>query len=68
MPTYLTLLGLRSTTHCRHCDRQDRYSFDIETSHAVPPTSVPEPASILGLLTLGALGATSLKRKQKEEA
>ncbi len=31
-------------------------------------TDVPEPASILGLLTLGALGATSLKRKQKEEA
>jgi uncharacterized protein YaiE (UPF0345 family) len=27
---------------------------------------VPEPASILGLLTAGALGATSLKRKGKE--
>ncbi|OZH53910.1 hypothetical protein AFK68_14380 [Hydrocoleum sp. CS-953] len=28
---------------------------------------VPEPTSILGLLAIGALGSTSLKRKQKEE-
>lgn len=32
-----------------------------------PPTDVPEPASILGLLAIGALGATSLKGKQKKE-
>lgn len=28
-----------------------------------PPTSVPEPTSVLGLLAVGALGASSLKRK-----
>lgn len=33
-----------------------------------PPTkSVPEPTSIIALLGLGTLGATSLKRKQKQE-
>ncbi|NES87953.1 MULTISPECIES: PEP-CTERM sorting domain-containing protein [Okeania] len=31
------------------------------------PTETPEPVSILALLTLGALGTTSLKRRQKEE-
>jgi hypothetical protein len=30
-------------------------------------TKVPEPASILGLLTFGALGVTSLKRNRKEK-
>ncbi|NES06069.1 MAG: choice-of-anchor E domain-containing protein [Okeania sp. SIO2F4] len=29
--------------------------------------STPEPASMLGLLAIGTIGATSLKRKQKEE-
>lgn len=29
--------------------------------------SVPEPTSMLGLLAIGTIGATSLKRKQKEE-
>ena len=33
------------------------------------PESVPEPASILGLLTVGALGAGSaLKRRKKQQA
>ena len=36
----------------------DEVDPDLET--------VPEPTSILGLLTAGALGATSLKRKGKE--
>jgi hypothetical protein len=35
-------------------------------SNPVTPADVPEPASILGLLMAGALGATSLKRKGKE--
>ncbi len=35
---------------------------------AVPELKpVPEPASILGLLAIGAIGSTSLKRRQKEE-
>ncbi|YAF94338.1 MAG: DUF1194 domain-containing protein [Nodularia sp. CChRGM 3473] len=36
------------------------------SSEILPPTSVPEPASLIGLLGLGAFGVTSkLKRKQK---
>ncbi|RQH33447.1 PEP-CTERM sorting domain-containing protein [Okeania hirsuta] len=31
------------------------------------PVSTPEPASLLGLFGIGVLGATSLKRKQKEK-
>ena len=40
----------------------DDLTFSRENSQ-----SVPEPAFILGLLAVGALGATSLKRKQKKE-
>jgi fibro-slime domain-containing protein len=46
-------------------------NFKIETSIVLedkPTESVPEPASVLGLLGLSALGATSLKRKQKQNA
>lgn len=32
-----------------------------------PPQDIPEPASLLGLLTAGALGVAFLKRKQKED-
>jgi hypothetical protein len=42
----------------------DGVSFGV----GVGAKTVPEPASILGLLAFGALGATSLKRKQKETA
>ena len=42
-----------------------RYQFSVRDGKVV--TSVPEPASILGLLALGALGTISLKLKQKEK-
>ncbi len=41
----------------------NQYEFTNIQEVTLPPTDVPEPASVLGLLTLGALGATSLKRK-----
>ncbi|NEP04363.1 MAG: PEP-CTERM sorting domain-containing protein [Okeania sp. SIO2G4] len=41
---------------------------NVQLTQGTPDTQgVPEPASILGLLALGTLGATSLKRKQEEE-
>lgn len=41
----------------------------ISALGGTPPTDVPEPASILGLLAFGAFGAGSaLKRKQKQPA
>lgn len=40
------------------------YSVKLDTETA----SVPEPASVLGLLALGAMGAGSLKRKQQKNA
>ncbi|NES89706.1 PEP-CTERM sorting domain-containing protein [Okeania sp. SIO2B9] len=41
---------------------------NVQLTQRSPDTQgVPEPASILGLLALGTLGATSLKRKQEEE-
>lgn len=47
-----------------------RLTFSIPTSGiGSEPTPVPEPASLLGLLTVGALGAGSaLKRKQGQKA
>lgn len=43
----------------------DQVSFSVNEL----PASVPEPASILGLLAVGAFGTTStLKRKKKQEA
>ncbi|WP_202224847.1 PEP-CTERM sorting domain-containing protein, partial [Okeania sp. KiyG1] len=42
-----------------------RYKFSVRDGKVV--TSVPEPASILGLLALSALGTTFLKRKHKEK-
>lgn len=42
-----------------------RYKFSVRDGKVV--TSVPEPASILGLLALSALGTTFLKRKQNEK-
>ncbi|NEP76802.1 MAG: PEP-CTERM sorting domain-containing protein [Okeania sp. SIO3B3] len=41
--------------------------FAFSEVGGVPIKKTPEPVSILALLTLGALGTTSLKRKQKEE-
>ncbi|MGD1703211.1 PEP-CTERM sorting domain-containing protein [Dapis sp. BLCC M229] len=41
------------------------WSVDIEGEPV--SVSTPEPASLLALFGIGALGATSLKRKQKEE-
>ncbi|MBD2180482.1 PEP-CTERM sorting domain-containing protein [Planktothrix sp. FACHB-1355] len=35
---------------------------------STPIETVPEPASTLGLLALGAMGAASLKRKQQQKA
>jgi fibro-slime domain-containing protein len=46
-------------------------NFKIETSIVLedkPTESVPEPASILGLVGVSAFGATSLKRKQRQNA
>lgn len=43
----------------------DCETLDIGGELVATQKSVPEPASILGLLTVGALGATSaLKKKQ----
>ncbi|MGD1806054.1 PEP-CTERM sorting domain-containing protein [Dapis sp. BLCC M126] len=36
-------------------------------AHASEAVSVPEPASILGIVSAGALGAATLKRKQEEK-
>lgn len=41
----------------------DSWSVDIEGD----PVSTPEPASLFALFGIGALGATSLKRKHKEK-
>lgn len=43
--------------------------FGTFTDHSlrIEGKSVPEPASVLGLLAAGALGAVSLKRKDKED-
>lgn len=42
------------------------FAMDNFTITETAPTSVPEPASVLGLLAVGTLGASSaLKRKQK---
>lgn len=52
-------------------DVDGRYVFFARNGRVVEPepTDVPEPASALGLLTLGALGAgSSLKRKEKKTA
>ncbi|MBD1930479.1 PEP-CTERM sorting domain-containing protein [Trichocoleus sp. FACHB-69] len=39
------------------------------TTNPVEPKDVPEPASVMGLLAFGALGAAShLKRKQPHKA
>jgi hypothetical protein len=51
----------------------DFFGFDDMTIGSIqqvqPPQSTPEPASLLGLLAVGALGASStLKRKQKQLA
>jgi hypothetical protein len=45
----------------------DGVSFGVGVGAVNSPQSVPEPASMLGLLAFGALGATSLKHKQKEK-
>lgn len=48
-------------------DVDGRYIFEARNGNIMvdpDPTSVPEPASILGLLAIGALGTTSLKRKK----
>ncbi|NEP03947.1 MAG: PEP-CTERM sorting domain-containing protein [Okeania sp. SIO2G4] len=46
-----------------------RYVFSVRDGEVEfsDQVSTPEPASILGLLAISALGATSLKRKRKEE-
>jgi hypothetical protein len=46
------------------------YSFGEEgPGNVIPPTAVPEPASMLGLLTVGAIAAGStLKKKQAAKA
>lgn len=43
---------------------ENRWSTQI-TELKIASTTVPEPASVLGVLTFGAFGATSLKRKNK---
>lgn len=46
----------------------DNLTFGQASSVSPPPTSVPEPASMLGILVFSALGASSyLKRKQLQK-
>lgn len=50
-------------------DVAGRYNFFVRDGVPQPPESVPEPASVLGLMAVSALGATSkLKRKQGQKA
>jgi hypothetical protein len=42
----------------------DQVSLDVTTSE---PESVPEPASVLGLLAVGALGAGSARKRQQSQ-
>ncbi|MBD1942509.1 PEP-CTERM sorting domain-containing protein [Coleofasciculus sp. FACHB-712] len=49
-------------------DYQTTFTGDITLAGDENPTSVPEPASALGLLAFGTLGAGSLlKRKQQQK-
>ncbi|NJK36741.1 MAG: PEP-CTERM sorting domain-containing protein [Oscillatoriales cyanobacterium RM2_1_1] len=50
----------------KSADLKDRDGFDVNAISVNPatPTSVPEPASVLGLLTLGGLGAGSLLKRK----
>jgi hypothetical protein len=45
----------------------DQVSFKVESLKSVESASVPEPASMLGLIALGAWG-TTIKRKKNQEA
>ena len=47
-------------------DTNNNYGLVTEFSGNSNPEPVPEPASALGLLALGAMGAGSLKRKQQK--
>jgi hypothetical protein len=50
-------------------DVAGRYNFFVRDGVPQPPESVPEPASVLGLMAVSALGVTSkLKRKQGQKA
>ena len=41
------------------------YQFSLEGTENAPPTSVPEPGSVVALLGLGGLGLASSLKKRK---
>ncbi len=68
--TFTSTFGCSNGQFCDFTsdNRTNEWAFDVlnvETAVVVEPSAnVPEPASILGLLTIGTLGVASLKRKK----
>ncbi|NEO16758.1 MULTISPECIES: PEP-CTERM sorting domain-containing protein [unclassified Moorena] len=58
----------RSIGPNRYLDMVGEFTLNVETRN-IDSKSVPEPVSVLGLLTVGAFGAgATLKRKKKQQA
>ncbi|WP_293116431.1 MULTISPECIES: PEP-CTERM sorting domain-containing protein [Moorena] len=61
-------VGTHSIGSNSYLDMVGQFTLNVETRN-LDSTSVPEPVSVLGLLTVGAFGAgATLKRKKKQQA
>lgn len=63
----ITVAFKGNQNHAAASPHIDQVSFKVESLKSVESASVPEPASMLGLVALGAWG-TTIKRKKNQEA